>query len=63
MSWVVFKDFNEISHLDEKIGGLDRDAKQMEEFRECLSKCELHDLGFIEQHYTGVIDALGIKEL
>ena len=35
MPWVVFGDFNEILHLGEKIGGLDRDAKQMEDFREC----------------------------
>ena len=24
----------------------------MEDFRECLSRCELHDLGFVGQHYT-----------
>lgn len=32
MLWVVFGDFNEISHSDEKCGGPDRDAKQMAEF-------------------------------
>ena len=52
MPWVVFGDFNEILHPNEKIGGLDREAKQMEDFRECLSRCELHDLGFTRQHYT-----------
>ena len=52
MPWVVFGDFNEITHSDEKIGWLDRDAKQMEEFRECLNKCELIDLGFTGQNYT-----------
>ena len=52
MPWVVFEDFNEILHPGEKIGGLDRDAKQMEDLRECLSRCELHDLGYFGQHYT-----------
>ena len=52
MPWVVFRDFNEILHPGEKIGGLDRDAKQMEDFRECFSRCELHDLGYFGQHYT-----------
>lgn len=52
MPWIVVEDFNEISHSDEKIGGLDKDAKQMEEFRECLSRCEFHDLGYIGQHHT-----------
>ena len=52
MPWVMFGDFNEITHSDEKIGWLDRDAKQMEEFRECLNRCELIDLGFTRQNYT-----------
>nr|XP_023887421.1 uncharacterized protein LOC111999528 [Quercus suber] len=52
MPWVVFGDFNEITHSNEKLGWLDRDAKQMEEFRECLNRCELIDLGFIGQKYT-----------
>ena len=52
MPWVVFGDFNEITHSDKKIGWLDRDAKQMEEFRECLNRYELIDLGFIGQNYT-----------
>ena len=52
MPWVVFGDFNETIHSDEKLGGVDRDARQMEAFRECLSRCELIDLGFIGQKFT-----------
>ena len=52
LSWIVFGDFNEISHPDEKLGGLDRDTRQMREFRECLNRCGLFDLGFVGQRYT-----------
>ena len=52
MPWVVFGYFNEIIHFDEKLGGVDRDARQMEAFRECLSRYELIDLGFIGQKFT-----------
>ena len=52
MPWVVLGDFNEITCTDEKLGWLDRDASQMWEFRGCLSKCGLTDLGFMGQRYT-----------
>ena len=52
MPWVVFGDFNETIHFDEKLGGVDRDARQMEAFKECLSRCELIDLRFIGQKFT-----------
>ena len=59
MSWVVFGDFNEIVKSDEKLGWLDRDARQMEMFRECLSECGLIDLGFVGQHFTWCNGRLG----
>ena len=46
MPWVVFGDFNKIVKSDEKLGWLERDARQMEMFRECLSECGLIDFGF-----------------
>ena len=52
MPWVVCGDFNEITYTDEKLGWLDKDATQMWDFRECLSKCGLVDLGFVGQSYT-----------
>ncbi|KAK7835123.1 hypothetical protein CFP56_023793 [Quercus suber] len=33
-------------------GWLDRDDRQMEGFRECLSNCGLFDLGFVGQRFT-----------
>ena len=50
--WVVFEDFNEIVQADEKLGWLDRDARQMEVFKECLTDCGLIDLGFVGQRFT-----------
>ena len=44
---VGFGDFNEIMHLDEKIGWKERDVDQMKEFKESLSGCGLFDLGFV----------------
>ena len=59
MPWVVFGNFNEIVKSDEKLGWLDRDARQMEMFRECLSECGLIDLGFVGQHFTWCNGRLG----
>ena len=59
MLWVVCGDFNEIVQSDEKLGWLDRDARQMEVFRECLSDCGLIDLGFVGQRSTWCIGRIG----
>lgn len=47
MSGVLFGDFNEISHFEENLGGQERNADQMKEFKECSSRCGLYDLGFV----------------
>ena len=52
LPWVVFGDFNEIVHPEEKLGWLDRDADQMRNFRECLNEYGLFDLGFVGQRFT-----------
>ena len=52
MPWIMFGDFNEILNSDEKLGWLDRDARQMEGFRECLCNCGLIDMGFVGQWFT-----------
>ena len=59
MPWVTCRDFNEITHANEKLGWLDRDATQMWDFREGLSKCGLVDLGFVGQRYTWCNGRLG----
>lgn len=52
LPWIVFGDFNEITHLDEKIGWLERDFLQIEGFRRCLYRCGLTDLGFVGPRFT-----------
>lgn len=59
LSWVVFGDFNEITHQDEKMGWMERDVNQMKGFRECLSRCGLFDLGFVGQRFTWCNGRLG----
>lgn len=41
--WAIFGDFNEILGQSGKRGSRDRSAKQMKEFKEMLTACELKD--------------------
>ena len=59
MPWVIFGDFNEITHSDEKLGWPEQDADQMRAFRECLNSCSLTDFGFIGQRFTWCNERLG----
>lgn len=45
-------DFNEITRLNENLGGLAREERQMRSFRDCLDFCGLKDLGFSGLPYT-----------
>ena len=55
MPWVVFGDFNKIMQSNEKLGWLDRGARQMEVFREYLTDCGLIDLGFVGQRFCDAL--------
>ncbi|KAA3480968.1 reverse transcriptase [Gossypium australe] len=50
--WLVEGDFNEILYSFEKCGGIPRDSKRMEVFRETLVDCQLYDIGFSGVSYT-----------
>ncbi|KAA3458458.1 reverse transcriptase [Gossypium australe] len=50
--WLVKGDFNEILYSFEKCGGIPRDSKRMEDFREMLVDCQLYDIGFSGVSYT-----------
>lgn len=52
LPWVVFGDFNKITHLEEKSGWAKRDANQMRAFCNSLETYGLRDLGFIGQRFT-----------
>ena len=50
--WVVFGNFNEITHPNEKLGWADQDANQIRGFRDFLSAYRLHDLVFVGSRFT-----------
>ncbi|KAA3462149.1 reverse transcriptase [Gossypium australe] len=51
-SWFVCGDFNEILYGFEKKGGLPREEKRMEDFRNTLQECQLFDIGFSGRWFT-----------
>nr|POE80458.1 hypothetical protein CFP56_25175 [Quercus suber] len=59
MPWIVFGDFNKITHPDKEFSWLECDANQMRSFRECLNACGLIDLGFVWQRFTWCNRRLG----
>ena len=52
LPWVCVGDFNEITRLEEKLGGVIHAETQMQSFRDCLDFCGLKDLGFSGLPYT-----------
>lgn len=63
LHWVVGGDFNELFQLNEKVKGSNQPINQILRFREAVSDCNLHDLGFDGPSFTWVITrGGGIKE-
>jgi hypothetical protein len=52
MPWVVMGDLNEILYPFEKEGGNPRPLRYMQAFRDALTDCNLHDLGYIGDKFT-----------
>jgi hypothetical protein len=52
LPWLIFGDFNECLWPEEHFSGTPRPVRQMEDFRDALNICHLHDLGFSGTPYT-----------
>ena len=50
--WLCAGDFNEITRSHEKLGGRQRPARQMEDFRDVLDEYGFWDLGFMGGKFT-----------
>ena len=52
LPWLCAGDFNEILYDDEKLGGVLRSTKQMENFRSVLHNCNLEEVPFSGPKFT-----------
>ena len=52
LPWLCFGDFNEIVSVEEKLGGVQRSKKHMDDFREVIHRCRFKDLGFVGPEFT-----------
>jgi hypothetical protein len=50
--WLMIGDFNEVMWSFEHFSNRQRSAKQILDFREVLSHCDLHDVGFFGLSWT-----------
>ena len=53
LPWLLLGDLNEIQFLHEKEGGNPRPIQYMQAFQEAIDDCELHDIGYTENHLHG----------
>ena len=52
LPWLCFGDFNEITSVDEKLGGALRNQHQMNAFQNIIHKCGFKDLGYSGFEFT-----------
>ena len=51
-AWLCIGDFNEITENSEKVGGLPKVRRQMENFCNTISHCQFYDLGYRGSRFT-----------
>ncbi|XP_050254456.1 uncharacterized protein LOC126700356 [Quercus robur] len=52
LPWLMLGDFNEVLCGDDKFGGNTVNINKALEFKDCLDKCNMLDLGFVGPRYT-----------
>ena len=62
LPWVVFGDFNEITHANEKCGWAKRSADQMIAFKNALDFYDPQDMGFSGRTTRGATEDLETNE-
>nr|XP_016444253.1 PREDICTED: uncharacterized protein LOC107769541 [Nicotiana tabacum] len=50
--WIIGGDFNEITHVTDKFGGLPINNSRSHKFLDCLNYCQMTDLGYKGSRYT-----------
>ena len=63
LPWLMAGDFNEVMWQNEHFSERRRNEKQMRDFREVLSFCDLHDLGFSGDPWTFDNKQMGSKNV
>lgn len=61
--WICLGDFNQILYHHEKQGGVRRDDRKLEKFRDAIHACGLKDLGYSGFHFTWSNGQSGIKNV
>ncbi len=59
LPWCCVGDFNELTSTDEKLGGVIRSERQMQDFRDAIDYCGFIDLGFVGEPFTWCNNRLG----
>uniref|UniRef100_A0A2N9I0P4 Reverse transcriptase domain-containing protein n=1 Tax=Fagus sylvatica TaxID=28930 RepID=A0A2N9I0P4_FAGSY len=56
---VYVGDYNELTSIDEKVGGIIHSERQMQDFRDAIDSCGFIDLGFVGEPFTWCNNRLG----
>ena len=59
LPWCCVGDYNELTSIDEKVGGVIRSERQMQDFRDAIETCGFIDLGFVGKPFTWCNNRLG----